>query len=242
MHNLTAAEMLTVWEQGLHRSPVQRAIILLAAAFPEMSSDTLLRLSIGRRDGMLLQLREYLFGPQLVNTAVCLQCEQQIEWKNRVADFIVPMDTAESFEMQEGNYFLRFRSLNSLDIDVVVEADSPSTAQPVLLNRCLLRAEHSGESCTADELPEDIVQKLMQQIQESDPMAEICIRLTCPECSHSWDALFDITSFLWSEINDWALRMLRTVHKLAVGYGWSESEILALSLTRRQLYLGMLGG
>ena len=148
-------------------------------------------------------------------------------------------ETAESFVIQKDDYSLRFRLPNSLDISAAAHADAPES---VLLARCLVEAEHAGMACTADDLPEELVRKLMQQIEETDPMAEIRIRLACPECSHQWDVLFDIISFLWTEINDWAVRMLQTVHKLAAGYGWSEVEILALSPVRRQLYLGMLGG
>ena len=92
-----------------------------------------------------------------------------------------------------------------------------------------------------DQLPDSVIRKLNQRIEVLDPQAEIRINLLCPECSHKWDVFFDITSFLWTEINDWAKRMLQMVHKLALGYGWSEHEILNLSPVRRQLYLGMLG-
>ena len=61
MRNLDAADMLNVWEQGLNRSMLQKALILLAAAFPEMRPDTLAELSIGSRDACLLLLRERLF-------------------------------------------------------------------------------------------------------------------------------------------------------------------------------------
>ena len=105
----------------------------------------------------------------------------------------------------------------------------------------MLQIEHSGSSCSVDQLPKPIIEKLNQQIEALDPQAEIRINLSCPDCSHHWDVLFDIASFLWIEINDWAERMLQTVHKLAKAYGWSEREVLNLSPVRRQLYLGMLG-
>ena len=81
---------------------------------------------------------------------------------------------------------------------------------------------------------------LEYRAEELDPQAEIKMNLTCPQCSHKWDVLFDISSFLWAEINQWAEQMLRTVHKLASAYGWSESDILNLSPVRRQLYLGLV--
>ena len=101
--------------------------------------------------------------------------------------------------------------------------------------------EYAGEVCTIDNLPESIIQTINQQIEELDPQAEIRINLTCPECSHRWEVFFDITSFLWTEIDEWAGRMLQTVHKLARACGWTEKDILNLSPIRRQLYLGMVG-
>ena len=54
--------------------------------------------------------------------------------------------------------------------------------------------------------------------------------------------LFDILSFFWGEIQICARRLLREVHALASAYGWTESEILSLSTTRRHAYLEMVGG
>ncbi len=244
MRNLDANDMLNVWEQGLSQPLLQRVLVLLAAAVPEMQPDTLAKLSIGQRDRYLLQLRERLFGSQLLNTVVCPSCSQRIEWENKIADFLMPLDESVSlgneFDLAEGNYSIRFRLPNSLDIVAIANDSDIESTQQHLLSRCLLNIEHSGTSCSIEQLPDSVIQVLSQRIESLDPHAEIRINLNCPECSHSWDVLFDITSFLWAEINDWAEKMLQTVHKLAAGYGWSERDILNLSPVRRQLYLGML--
>ena len=52
--------------------------------------------------------------------------------------------------------------------------------------------------------------------------------------------MFDIVSFFWAEIDAWARRVLREVNVLARAYGWRESDILALSPVRRQIYLSMV--
>mgnify|MGYP003381458898 FL=1 len=62
----------------------------------------------------------------------------------------------------------------------------------------------------------------------------------CPSCDHRWSALFDIVSFFWREIDDWARRTLREVHSLGRAYGWSEADILTLSAWRRRAYLEMI--
>ena len=97
------------------------------------------------------------------------------------------------------------------------------------------------QAARIDLLPESVIQALNRRIEELDPQAEVRINLCCPVCSYRWEVFFDIASFLWAEINEWAVRMLQTVHKLARAYGWSEREILNLSPVRRQLYLGMVG-
>ena len=47
-------------------------------------------------------------------------------------------------------------------------------------------------------------------------------------------------SYLWHEVDAWALRLLRDVHRLARAYSWREADILALSPSRRQCYLDLL--
>ena len=68
----------------------------------------------------------------------------------------------------------------------------------------------------------------------ADPMADIHLALNCPSCEHKWEAPFDIVAFLWREISAAARRLLREVHTLASAYGWTETEILALSPARRR--------
>ena len=78
---------------------------------------------------------------------------------------------------------------------------------------------------------------LADSMAAADPQANIDIGMTCAGCDHHWACAFDIASFLWREIDAWARRTLRDVHTLARAYAWSEQDILALSPTRRQVYL-----
>ncbi|WP_372740946.1 hypothetical protein [Neptunomonas sp.] len=255
MKVLNADELLTVWEQGLNQSLLRRALILLAAAFPEISPDNLAQMSIGQRDGLLMQLRQCLFGQELLNTAVCPECNERIEWQNNLSDFLLTSDQIpppqDTFELDAGGYQLRFRLPNSLDIAAVINShqiqggqlhQSQSASQKQqLLSRCLLQIEQQGSGCDFEELPDSVLQALTNQLEALDPQADIRLNLTCPECAHAWTVLFDIASFLWTEVNEWSERMLQTVYQLAAGYGWSEQEILRLSPVRRQLYLGLMG-
>ncbi|TQV82488.1 phage baseplate protein [Exilibacterium tricleocarpae] len=242
MNTVSAADMLSVWERGLNQSPLQRALILLVAAYPDVKPDELARLSIGERDRRLLRLRQRCFGSRLANTAFCPACTERLEWENSVSDIYVAPPPAVSqgnqFDFHSGNYHIFFRLPNSRDIDRVLGQDD---AQQALITRCIARAECAGKAHPVDKLPHDIIQAAGQHIEQMDPQAEIKINLECPACSHRWNVLFDITSFLWAELSEWAQRTLHTVFRLARGYGWTEKDILNLSAVRRQLYLGMLG-
>ena len=244
MRPLKSMELLTVWERGLNQTLLERVLTILIAACPEIDSEAIAGLSIGERDARLLQLREWMFGSHLVNTAQCPQCTQRVEWENRIADICIQQSpitpSPAEFSMDVEDYSLRFRLPTSMDVAAVINAPRGESTPQNLLKRCIVSARHAGDAIDPGNLPEDVLAALERRIEELDPQAEIRIDLTCPQCSHKWDVLFDIASFLWTEINHWAERTLRTVHKLASAYGWSERDILNLSPVRRQLYLGLV--
>src|SRR2546430_16616774 len=88
MHAVSAAELLDVWEWGLSRSPVERGLGLLTAAWPEQPVDELARLPIGRRDTRLLQLRSALFGHELDVQTTCPQGHEPLELLLPASDLI----------------------------------------------------------------------------------------------------------------------------------------------------------
>src|SRR2546430_1915165 len=79
MRPLSVSELLAVWERGWSARPFERALALLSAATPECSPATLAGVSLGRRDASLLQLREWVFGPDLALVATCPHCGQSLE-------------------------------------------------------------------------------------------------------------------------------------------------------------------
>ncbi len=242
MRALSASELMDVWEWGWNQPPVQRALALLAVAFPETPGDTLAELSIGQRDLCLLTLREQTFGSQLAGLTACPECDARLELSFDVRDVRVelPSEFVEVHSLNVSDYQVRFRVPNSLDLSALTSTSSLSAARQLLFERCLLSAQRDGEAI--DQLPVEVVDAVSARMAEVDPQADVRLALVCPVCRHNWEATFDIVSFFWSEINAWALRILREVHMLASAYGWCESEILALSQQRRQFYLEMVGG
>ena len=243
MRALSAGELLDVWEAGFAQAPTERALVLLAAACPEASRDALAALSIGQRDAKLLAVREGLWGPQMEAVVACPECRERLE---------LPLDTRQllsqspptppgEITLSMAGYRIAFRLPTSLDVLVATGQAGPNAFQRVLMGLCLSERVQGDVPVDADKLPPEVVEAVTKSMAEADPLADIQLDVTCPACQHRWHSVFDIVSFLWTEIEVWAWRMLSDVHTLARAYGWSERDILALSSTRRQFYLDMVG-
>lgn len=242
MHALSASELLGAWERGLGQRLGERALTLLAAIDPRNPRDVLARLSIGQRDARLLSLREQIFGPQLSSLADCPCCGERLELGFNIADIqgsSIPASLPESSVTIE-DWHVEFRLPNSNDLLALSDFKDVSDGRAQLLRRCILTAEQDGKAGAVDDLPATVVEAVVQRMAESDALGDVELALTCPLCGHEWQELFDIVSFLWTEINAWARRTLQDVNELARAYGWREMDILAMSPLRRQIYLEMI--
>lgn len=242
---LTASELLATWEKGIDRPVFERALLLLEAA-SGLSSENLAELSIGQRDARLLDLREAIFGSMLPCLTVCSACGEQLELNLDVGDLRISPSTPDEqrrghFTMEAEGLTLGFRLPNSLDLSVASYAKDTDSARTLLIERCLVNVNGQQKEVTSETLPPTVLDALTVAMAEADPQSHIELALTCPSCEQEWQAVFDIASYLWSEIQTWALRVLREVHILASVYGWREADILALSPLRRQLYLESVG-
>ena len=251
MHVLSTAELLNVWEQGNLQTPLQRALLLLAAACPEKSFQELAQLSLGQRDGLLLSLREKTFGEQLNSVVVCPKCTEKVELNFKTTDLVISsaQEVPEVQSLTVDEYTVQFHLPNSQDMAAiagdhslgVVDTLNPTLSPTLqLLEQCLEHISYQGQEVALEQLPPSVINAIQTQMAETDPQADIQINLECPVCGNSWQTLFDIVSFFWSEINTWAKRTLYEVHLLASAYGWGESDIIALSPQRRNLYLEMI--
>ena len=246
MRPLAASELLDVWERGRSAPPWQQALLLLAAACPEDAPGTLARLSIGRRDARLLKLRAWTFGPQLYSVVACPACDERLEFTmDSEAILEEAVQAPEVVDFQAAGFQGKFRLPNTEDLISVIDLQNREEARQALLAACLVEVSPApvtnspGEESPEDirALPPDVQDAIARCMQEADPQADIEIDLACPACDHRWTASFDIVSFFWEEIDDWAWRTLREVHILASVYGWSENQILSMSAWRRRVYL-----
>jgi len=246
----SAAELLAVWERARAQPITTQALMLLEAASPGASSEDLAKLSVGRRDARLFALREALFGSRLTGLTACPRCRQQLEIGIESANIHVHCDQAsgELLSVTSGGYFARFRLPNSEDLSAIAEREDRQPDEPALirqlLSRCLVELRRNGRKQRLDSsraLPAALIEAIAAEMEKADPQANLQIPLDCADCGNRWLSAFDIVSFLWSEIDNWAKRLLREVCALASAFGWRESDILEMSAQRRQLYLQMIG-
>jgi hypothetical protein len=238
----SAAALLDAWETGLSQPPSRRALALLAAALPEAGQEDLARLSVGRGDEYLLALREQLFGPRLQCVSLCPKCGEKIEMAFAASDLRAAtkgVSDADSLSLSARGYAITFRLPNFLDLEAAAGASDAGAARRVLLGRCVLAASDAAGEVPAESIPDSVVRDIADAMSRADPQAATEIALSCPACSHIWNDAFDIGSFVWAEVQDWAQHVLRDVHALAAAYGWTEPEILALPAARRRAYLDL---
>lgn len=241
MPGLNSAVLLSAWEEGWSEPLIRRALILLAVMSPERSAEEWARVSIGERDRRLLQMREELFGASLETMAVCPKCSERLELSFSTHDVQVSAPAAvleNSLVLGASGYEVTCRLPTSADLLDITQSTAPDLRE-AMLKRCIEAVRLGGEPLDPAALPDEIVSTVIDKMAKADPQADVQVEMACPACSHRWSLSFDILSYLWSEIEDWAHRLLLDVHTLASAYGWSEADILTMSPRRRRIYLEM---
>jgi hypothetical protein len=242
MRRLSASLIVGVWERGQGLDAVEQALLLLSVAYPGVQPETLAEMSIGRRDAHLLAFRRQIFAGDPNGFGDCPNCTAGVEYRlPPEALSQAPAEREERFEFSLDEFSLRLRMPNSGDMAVARDCTGMEEAKRSLAQRCVLEATRAGVVLTAEELPAPVMDRLSQFLDEAASSTELLIDLVCPQCGHKWQVVFDIASYLWTEINALARRFLREVHILARAYGWREADILSMSAKRREYYLEMAG-
>jgi hypothetical protein len=243
MRPLNSSELLNVWERSSNRPLFEKALILLNMACSDGEPEDPALLSIGNRDALLLQLREWMFGPRFLNVTRCPACSELIEWVTDISDLRFPAGgktLTASYSLQVDTFNIQFRLPNSYDLFRVYSDSGYQSNPKKLLTDCIIEVLQEKDNYNTLDLPADVLDVLDQRMSIEDAQAEINMALTCPGCSHKWESKFDIVNYLWMEIDSWARNILKDVAMLAAAFSWSETQILSMSPQRRQLYLDII--
>ena len=239
MPDLSAAARLDLWQAAEWQDPVERALVLAAAADADPTRpDELAALPVGRRDTRLLALHAALGGRALGATAPCPACGEHAEFEvDPEALLARTAEPAPCAPVETSGFSVGWRLPDSVDVAAAAAAADAATAERVLLERCVTAAGGPDGEVDAAALPADVRAALARAMAESDPLAEVLVALSCPACETAFAADLDLSAFVWAELRVHAQRLLREVDVLARAYGWTEAEVLALDDRRRAAYL-----
>ena len=233
------AEILALWEQGLARHPLDRALLLYACARPDFPPSRIPDLPLGTINRALLRLRETCFGPHIIACIDCEHCAVRMEIALDTAQLLAATNMPGEFDNTPANFEISglcFRVPCSRDLAAVSGESDINMAAAKLLQQCCLAHPQKMDASFADMLGE-----AEAAIESLDSAAGIDLSLSCGNCGHRWLTDFNIGSLLWDEFDVRARSLLADVHSLARAYGWTEAEILALSPQRRSAYLDLVG-
>jgi uncharacterized protein (UPF0212 family) len=239
-----SARLLAVWDGEAARAPARRVLALLRVADPSATDEELATLSLGEADRRLLAFRDATFGARFDAVSRCPRCQEPIELSFASADFALAAGAPYAHvtrEVEVDGYHLEVRPPTVADIIDAADAGDAHEALVTLLERCVPKARsRDGELVTPAALPPRIVEAAGEALEAADPLACTRIQLECPACGESWSSVFDVSAYLWEELESWAKSLLGEVHLIASAYGWQEADILALSPRRRREYLEMI--
>src|SRR5579864_4716263 len=175
MRLLSASEWIVAWERGAGQHPVDRALTLLTACCDKPWED-LARISVGDRDGLLLQAYGQLFGDDLHAFAECPQCGERLEYSLSASELTSSANlgpSTEDLSLAAGEISLRLRRLNSLDLGAAAACADVAAARRLLAERCVVEAWRGGDAVAVQTLPESAVERISERLAEADPQAEV---------------------------------------------------------------------
>ncbi|HEY6907850.1 MAG TPA: hypothetical protein VI356_00655 [Myxococcales bacterium] len=242
MRATSSAALLDAWERALHVPCGERGVALLSAACGGPDEDPAL-LTGGELNVRLLELRASLFGAGPVAVVVCARCGERTEMELELDGSAARRSgKAGPLFVSETGWDVSLRLPDGRDLHALAQQRaSGRDLRRGLLARCVLEASRDGAAAPIGDAPDSVVDAISRRMAEADPWAIIEIDVVCAACGHEWREALNVESFVWSEIQAWAARVLDEVHQLAAAYGWGEAEILALTPQRRHAYLELAG-
>lgn len=246
MRTIAAETLISHWENGQGRTPAARALDLLVAVSRDAADDEAPwsvwgrdpgQWTVGHRDAALLWLHISTIGPMLDAVAPCPTCDEQAEFELDPADLAAQTETPPPMQLtvRAEGHVVRCHLPTSADLAAVTGAGPESVDD--LLATCVDSATADGRPVAAKALPSGVRAAVESALEEADADAETTLSLPCPGCGQRWTAALDPAAFVCAELDREALALAREVRVLAMTYGWSERDILAMRPSRRRLYL-----
>jgi hypothetical protein len=232
-------------------NPFRAALQLLAASTRELGAlrgaqitpALLGRLLPADRDYMLLHLNRLSFGDERYQTIECPQatCGRRIDVRFALSSAEPPEiagPAGGTIELADGRR-VRFRLPVASD-QVDLHGLAPSALEAGFLQRCVIHERDHVRWSELMAMPAPVRADVVKRILAASPEMDLAVPLACLECERPFRFVFDPVLSLLAELEASRKDLIKQVHRLALGYHWSQSEILGLPRTLRHEYLNLL--
>ncbi len=115
--------------------------------------------------------------------------------------------------------------------------DDEGVALKTITETLLLGPPHSLEEGS---VPDEWLQPINTALEEIDPLVNFVLLVGCPYCEKENQYEVDLQNISLGMLHRDQLRLLRSVHRLALHYHWSEEQIFDLPPWRYSHYLALI--
>jgi hypothetical protein len=195
------------------------------------------KLSVGDRQYLMGRLAVHFDDQPVWLTAECGQCHKLFDVSLKFAELPVKpagKDFPETTVVTELGR-LRVRVPTGADQEAIATIDDETEALHLLLQRLVSTVEPSRVFNVAL-LNENDIAVIETQVEAMAPETATHLLTHCPSCATENQLPIVHYASLQGPSED----LYAEIHRLAISYHWSESEILALTRARRQIYLQLI--
>ncbi len=222
MPEINEANALTLWENGEGLSVLDRAVRMAAMA-GGITTNSAADLTISDRDRLLLAALHRASSGAVPVIAPCPTCNMVNEADVVLAAMLRAQDQPSAIA-RIGRRRAAVRPPSSRELAAAIASGD--------LASLTARYCEPGDKS----LPPEAAQAVEAALERAFPLLNIMISMQCGGCGENFAQRFDPVPLLWAQVVTLAKRAIADVDLLARTYGWSETEVLALSPARRRLY------
>jgi sarcosine oxidase delta subunit len=107
--------------------------------------------------------------------------------------------------------------------------------------RALVLDDEEAASIRNDWIDDECVRIINEAIAEVDPLVNFSLQVRCPFCEEQKEYELDLEELSLRRLWRAQRRLLKSVHRLAKNYHWSEQQIFSVPHWRRSYYLSLIG-
>jgi hypothetical protein len=228
-------ETLALWEALASTTPVARgAAVLVALGAADGLADAVRMPLASAARAALGELRARA-GPEVQTVVACPDCRAVLDVVLAPGELLTASPDPGADDATVDVEGVVVRGPTTEDLLVALSSALPSAT---LRQRCVTWPAGVDPL----DLPPEVHARVDAAAEELTGASALRVRLGCPECGRDVTAEVDPVALLADRVSDEVRDLLGDVAELAAAFGWSEDEVLALSVARRRAYLDLARG